>query len=263
MFKLESTKRITNVIRNLTILSITTLIFSTQSYASDEMEIKPNDYRAAARLELATAYYSQKQYGPALQEVKAALKLYPDYLQAYNVLGLVETELGHFKEADSAFRNALRLDNTDGSTHNNYGLLLCQNDHVADAYTHFELAAKNPMYDTPEKALYNAGRCARTAKNDDKATKYFTEALKRQPRATAIMYEMAEMNFLKKNYTAVLDLVDRMNAIEGLNPKTIWLALRTEYSQNHTNEVESYGAQLVNKFPDSPETILYRARNFE
>lgn len=222
-----------------------------------------SEYRAAARLELATAYYTQHQYGASLVEINQALKLSPKYLQAYMLLGLVQMELQHTSEADSAFNAALVIDGRDGDTHNNYGWFLCQNNRIGEAFTHFDSASTNPMYQTPEKALYNAGRCARQYGDKPRAIKYFNAALHTQPRATAVMYELADMQYIEKNYQAVLDVLDRVDTVEGPNPKALWLALRTENRLGHQAEVASYGAQLLKRFPESPEAVLYRVKNLD
>lgn len=246
-------------------LATCTLCFSmgTATAESDSPSVKANDFRAAARLELASAYYTQRQYGAALQEINQALSLHPKYLQAYNMLGLIEGELGHQKEAEIAFKNALDLDDKDADTHNNYGLFLCKNTRVATAYKHFEAAALNPLNNNPAKSYYNAGRCARGVNDNIKAVHYFNEALRVDPRATVVMLELAEMQYQQKNYEVVLDVIERIEAIEGENPKTLWLALRSERRQGNTNEVESYGTQLVKNFPDSPEAILFRTKSFD
>lgn len=256
-------KRLTSGLKTVIVTSVL-CISSLQSVGASEIApIKANDYRAAARLELATAYYSQRQYGAALQEVKQALALYPQYLQAYNMMGLVETALGNNKEAETAFQTALSMDPRDGDTHNNYGLFLCQNNRYTVAFTHFEAAAANPMYSTPEKAYFNAGRCARLMKDDTRAQQYYTSALKIDPSATAVMLEVADLQYHLKKYDAVLDVIDRIEAIQGQSAATIWLALRTEYRLGNINEVQSYGLQLVKKFPDSAQAMLYRARSFD
>lgn len=230
---------------------------------SDGPTVKANDFRAAARLELASAYYTQRQYGAALQEINQALSLHPKYLQAYNMLGLIEGELDHPKEAETAFQNALNLDEKDADTHNNYGLFLCKNKRITVAYKHFEAAALNPLNNNPAKSYYNAGRCARGVNDNVKAVHYFNEALRVDPRATVVMLELAEMQYQQKNYDVVLDVIERIEAIEGENPKTLWLALRSERRQGNNNEVESYGTQLVKNFPDSPEAILFRTKSFD
>jgi type IV pilus assembly protein PilF len=220
------------------------------------------DYRAAAHLELASNYYGLHDYGTALKEINLAIALSKS-TQVFNMKGLIHTELQQVEEADRAYKEALSLNRRDADTNNNYGWFLCQNNRVADSYAHFELAVADPMYRTPEKALYNAGRCARLEGATARAQQYFTKALLRRPGAIPVMYELAELQYEAKNYQAAIDVIDRIDTIGGTSARTLWLGLRTEYKLGHANEVESYGTQLLKTFGDSPEATLFLAKTFD
>jgi type IV pilus assembly protein PilF len=82
--------------------------------------------RARVHTELGATYYSRRRYEIALEELGEALKAYPDYAPAYNMLGLVYMELKEDAKATQNFERALRIDPKDPDANNNYGWYLCQ-----------------------------------------------------------------------------------------------------------------------------------------
>lgn len=213
--------------------------------------------RIMARLKLASEYYSRNQVGAALRELLSAQDISSEYAPLQSMLGIVNMDLGRYDEAEKAFQKALRLDRNDPDTHNNYGWFLCVSGQHAKGQDWLSKAWNNPLYGTPEKGLYNAGRCARMANDQARAVEYFAKALQISPSSTAIMYELANMQFDQGNYTKVLDVIDRIHTVEKASPQSLWLALRAEHRLGHKAEVESYGSQLQRKFPNSAEATLW------
>ena len=109
--------------------------------------------------ELAFAYFEKGQMAVALDEVKTALASKPSYFAAYNVLGLINMDLGENVKAEDAFRHALEIAPGDSDTLNNYGWFLCQTQRERQAIPAFMRALKNPLYATPAKPYLNAGIC--------------------------------------------------------------------------------------------------------
>lgn len=219
--------------------------------------------RAAARTELAVAYYSEKQYGAALTELKQAVEAFPDYFPAHNMMGIVSMELKRNDEAEKSFRTALSLDNENPDTNNNYGWFLCQTNRIQDAYSYFIKAATNPSYSMPSRAYYNAGKCAQIEGQEGKAMAYYIEALKVDSKATAVLLEIGQIYLKNKRLEDAIQVVDQIIEIEGSNPQALWLGIKVEKLRGNAADVESYGSQLVNKFPKSPEAAMWKARAFD
>lgn len=231
------------------------------AHAQDLTERQSIENRIMTRLKLASEYYSRNQLGAALRELMSAQDISKDSAPLQNMLGVVNMDLHRFNEAETAFQKALRLDRENPDIHNNYGWFLCVSGNHPKGQEWLQKAWTNPLYTTPEKALYNAGRCSRMSNDTNKALDYFGKALQVSPRSTAIMYELASMQFEQGKYSNVLDVIDQIHSVEDPSPKSLWLALRSEYRLGNTTDVESYGTQLQRKFPDSAETTLWLARH--
>ena len=76
---------------------------------------------ARANLDLGIAYIREGQFEKALMKLEKAREADPGYPPTYNVLGLLNQQLGDYEDAEQNFKKALSLDNNNSETLNNYG----------------------------------------------------------------------------------------------------------------------------------------------
>jgi type IV pilus assembly protein PilF len=213
--------------------------------------------RARVHTELGATYYSRRRYEVALEELGDALKAYPDYGPAYNMLGLVYMELKEDQKATQNFEQALRIDPKDPDANNNYGWFLCQRGQEKRALDYFAVAQQNPLYTTPERSFVNAGICARRIKDDKAAELYFRQAIALQPQQGQALYELAEISFEQARYDEARSLLSRhMRAVASPGPGALWLGVRVENRLGDRDSEASYAAQLHRRFPESKESKM-------
>ena len=213
---------------------------------------------ALSNLDLGIAYMKQGDYEKALEKLMRAKKADPNYSATYNVLGLLHQQLGELDKAETYFKKAIRLNDADSSTLNNYGRLLCQQDKLEDAEAIFLRAADNPLYETPEIAIANAGLCAYSNDRTEDAEIYFRQALQINPLVPPALLSMAEITFADANYLSAQGYVQRYHEIAKHTPKSLWLGIQIENQLGNKDAVSSYALLLKNTFPESKETALLR-----
>lgn len=219
--------------------------------ASDQTDL---DRRAAVRVELAYGYFSRGQYTTALDELKQALAVKPDFREALNLRGLVYAALGEIPLAEESFRRALALSARDPDTLHNYGWFLCQQRRYADSYAQFDLALAQPQYRGQARTLLAKGVCEATAGQLPLAEKTLGRAFELDPSNPAIAVNLAEVLFRNGQYERARFYVKRVNdQAEQLNSQSLWLALRIERRLGNTATVADLGQQLRRRFPQSPE----------
>jgi len=91
-----------------------------------ESDESPERRRARIRLELAVGYFAEGRTEIALDEIKQALAVDPQYAAAHNLRGLVQMRLGDLRAAEDSFRRALALGPRDGDVLHNLAWLQCQ-----------------------------------------------------------------------------------------------------------------------------------------
>lgn len=225
----------------------------------------PGDPRTRSKLhtELGSLYFQDGNMAVALEELKIAIAIDPAYATAYNVRGLVRLYLREMDTAEEDFKQALRLAENDPEVNNNYGWFLCQTAREKDSVPYFLRAIKNPLYQTPDRAYLNAGRCSLKAGDLDAADDFFQKALRFAPDNPQVLIPLAGINYRRGNLElAKKQLSDVIRRVEP-TAELLWLALRIERRLGDRAAEGSYGTQLRRKFSGSPEYQELLKGNFE
>jgi type IV pilus assembly protein PilF len=225
-----------------------------------------SEKRAQIRLQLAVGYYQDRKYEIALDEVKQAITIAPDYAEAYGFRALIYTAMGENELADENYRHALRLAPRNPDLANNYGMFLCEaGGKPAQAMGYFESALKSRSYASPAKALTNAGNCSLKQKNIDAAERYLLDALRYEPELPAIQAGLARVYFERRDYTRAGFFINRLTEtakLESLSADVLWLALRVKHMLGERATEATLAAQLRKRFPGSPEYAAFERGAF-
>lgn len=211
---------------------------------------------AVSNLELGIAYMNDGNYETALEKLERARQADPGYSPTYNVLGLLYQLLGENTRAEDYFKRALSLNANDSSTMNNYGRFLCQNGRTEEAMETFLRAAKNPLYETPEIALTNAGTCSLANDHKEEAEKYFRQALEKNPKMPVTLLQMASLVFTQGNALSARAYLQRYQELARHTPGSLWLGIQIEKELGDEDAQASYALLLKNGFPDSREAAM-------
>lgn len=208
---------------------------------------------ARVHTELGAEYFRLKRYDVALEEFNTALERSATYALAYNGLGLVYAALGEKARAEAAFKRAIQLQPANSESHNNYGRFLCDQGQYDASQKEFLLAVKNPLYKTPQIALYNAGVCALRAQQKPQAEHYFYQALQVDPLAHASAYQLANLQFARGEAQLALNTVQNSVNVAP-TPESLFLAVRICRSLQLADDANYYSVQLHKLFPNANET---------
>jgi type IV pilus assembly protein PilF len=233
----------------------------------NEPQARPADpkYRAKIHTELAAAYYQAGNPAVALEEVRIALEADPDYVQAYSVRGLIRAQLKENAKAEEDFQRALRIAPKNPDINNNYGWFLCETGQPRQSIQYFLNAVKDPLYETPEVAYANAGKCALKAGDMDGAQEYLLQSLRlAKSQAPETRYPLANVFYLRGNHDeSKVYLNEAVKAMEPPTPEALWLGVRLERKLGNKAGEGSYASQLRSRYPTSREYQLFLKGNFE
>lgn len=230
-----------------------------------QSQMPAGDRQETARLrtELAFNYFQRGQLSIALEEISSALRADPNYATAYNVLGLVNMDLGENVKAEEAFRRALAIAPQDSDALNNFGWFLCQTKREREGIDRFLLALKNPLYPTPEKPYLNAGICSQRIGNEAAAEEYYRKAFALDPMNAGAMMRLGDIYFRRNDFEKARFYIDRVNKNYEPSAESLWLALRIERKAGDRLAEASFAAQLRRRYPNSPELQLLQQGRFE
>lgn len=214
--------------------------------------------RARIRLQLAMEYYEQRQLTVALEEIRNALQADADFSDAYNVRALIYMDLGETRLAQENFQQAMRLapDNPDLS--NNYGWFLCQSDRPAQGIAYFEAALKNRAYQSPAKALTNAGVCSMKLKDFESAGRYLQRAFQIDPANAVTNLNLARVLYARGEADKARFYLERIIKTDANGADVLWLGVKIYRALGDKLGEMSLAAQLGKRYPDSREYSAYQ-----
>ncbi len=225
-----------------------------------------NDKRAGIRLQLAIGYYQEGNLVVALDEIKQAITIDPELADAYSVRALIYTQMGELALAEENYQRAMRLAPRNPEFNNNYGSFLCQTERYTLGLAQFEIALKNPMYQSPVKALVNAGTCSIKLKNLDAAERYLLDALRYDANLPATNAALAKVYYERRDYPRAGFFINRLKAaakLESLSADVLWLAIRVERKLGEKASEQSMVTQLRRRHPASPEFAAFQRGAFD
>jgi type IV pilus assembly protein PilF len=219
--------------------------------------------RARIRLQLAIGYYEQRQSAIALDELRQALLADPALADAYSVRGLIYMEAGENRRAEENFLQALKLAPNAPDFNNNYGWFLCQTDRERQSIAYFEAALRNRAYQSPAKALNNAGICSLKLKDEKAAEAYLLQAFELDPGNPSTSLGLARIYYDQRNNERARFHAGRVLRADIMTAEVLWLALRIERRLGDRAAEVSLATQLRRRHGGSAEYAAYQRGAFD
>src|SRR5579862_6820006 len=220
--------------------------------ASPQHKSKPHD-AASYNVQLGIAYLNQGEIALAKDKLDRALAENPNSADVHSARAMLFARMADSNKADAEFRTALRLAPQDPNVINNYAVYLCQHGRYEEGVKHFEEAAHNALYRTPEAAFTNAGVCLRQAKRDDEARTDFARALQIRPDFAEAMFQLTDLQFqhgeLGPARAGIDGFIGRFDATADL----LLLGVRVARAQNDKIAAQRYARRLQLDFPGTDQ----------
>lgn len=182
---------------------------------------KPDLSKAASyNVQLGLGYLKQGDRPRAKKKLLTALEQEPKSADANSAMAYYFEQTNEPEQAEKFYLNALSLASNGGAQFNNYGAFLCRQGDYKKAEQFFIKAAADLHYVNTAGAYENAGLCALSAQNTDKARAYFSLALQQDPSRKVSLYELLQTE-TKSGHTAEAYALLQKNQELVLNDKTL------------------------------------------
>ncbi len=200
---------------------------------------------------LAIEYMKREQLQAASDKIEKALVQNPRDLSVQLAAGVVFERLLDTKRAEKHFRLALRADANSPEAQNALGAFLCRHKDYAKGEEMFLKAANNPIYRTPEVAYTNAGVCARSAGELERAEKYLRQALAVKSVYPETFVQLAGVAHDRGNHLQARAFIERFLATAPATADALLLGHQIEKALNDNAAAAVFSERLRKEFPGS------------
>jgi type IV pilus assembly protein PilF len=216
----------------------------------------PDPTQEAGRINarLAMEYLKRGQLQVAQEKIDKALVQNPRDVNVQLSAGLVYERLHENKAAEKHFRQAVKIAPDSPEAQNALGAYFCRNKQQAKGEEMFVKAANNPLYRTPFVAYTNAGVCARSAGDLERAERYLRQALTSQVDWPETYAQLAGVLHERGNNLHARAFVERYLAIAPATADMLLLGYNIEVSMKDETAAAGFRTRLEKEFPDSEQT---------
>ena len=223
----------------------------------------PQRKRARLRMELAVNYFADGRIEIALDEVKQALAIDPQYASAFNLRGLVLQRLNEPRLAEESFRRALALAPRDGDAWHNLGWLQCQQARYPEAQQSLQQALAQAGYSGQAKTLMAQGLCLARAGKPEEAERSLARSYELDAANPVTAYNLARLLMQRGELVRAQFYIRRLNNSEHANAESLWLGIRVERRIGDSAAMGQLAEQLRRRFPQSREWSAYERGAFD
>jgi type IV pilus assembly protein PilF len=214
---------------------------------------------AATNVQLAIEYMKLGKLASSREFIERALGQDPNDANVQLTAGLVYERLDEMPKAERAYASAARLGVRDPNIQNNYAGFLCRTGKTAAGEKLFAEVARNPLYQTPEVALVNAGVCMRSTGDLVDADRYFSRALAIKPNMPEALLQLGNVAIDRGDGGTALDFVQRYLAVNPPTPEVLWLGFRAQRKLGDATAAAGFARRVQTEFPNSEQAQMMRS----
>lgn len=226
-----------------------------------QREIDPKE-AARTRLSLALNYMQRGDMTQAMFNLKQAEQLTPDSAEVANAFAYYYQQVAENDLAEASYRKAIKLDNKNADTYNNFGAFLCQIEKYADAEQLLLTAVKSPGYIRVAESYENLGLCAIKQQQLDKAHGFFSSALKHSPQNAAVLYELALVDYAQNNIDQAALWDKKIQALGQTSPSIVMLRFLVAVQRLDNDARQQAERLLTTVYADSREAKIIKSGNW-
>jgi len=240
------------MLRRVMLALVTAALLAGCTSTTNAPEVSEKD-AARFNVQLGMNYMQRGDLEAAREKLERAVKQDPSLPAAHAALGILYERAGDVPRAQDHLRRATRLTPDDPSLLNNYGGFLCRQGEFKEGIRHFEMAAGNAFYRSPEVALANAGVCARSIPDPEQAENFFRRALDVNRNHAEALLQLADLSLETGRAMQARAFLQRYEAVGPVTAYSLELGQRIETAAGDWRAADKYADRLRKEFPDSRE----------
>ncbi len=219
---------------------------------SDEPEHRK---RATNRLKLAVLYFQDGKNNFALDEVKQAIQIDPNWFEPYGMRGLIYMQSGDYVQADASFQKALAINPNASAIKHNYAVLLCRMKRPAEALNLFGAALADPAYAQRARTWQEQANCQLANGQKSDAEGSLLRAYELDGGNPVTGFQLASLLSQRGEWARAQFYARRVNNGERASAESLWLGIKIERSLGNKDAQAQLESQLRKRFSLSREVM--------
>ncbi len=221
-----------------------------------------SDQQARTRMSLGLTYLQRGDNEQAIFNLEKAKELAPDMPEIWNALAYYYQQVDEFDLAEDAYRTALRKDDNNADTYNNFGAFLCQHGKYKQAEDLLLAAVKRPGYIRVADSYENLAYCALDQNDFAKYKQYLLNAVKHSTSRQTTVYNLAALEYAMGNMEEAKKWQTRLQNLGQVSATATLLRYLIAYRTGDSVEQQTAEKFLVSVYPTSKETGMVLAGDF-
>lgn len=221
-----------------------------------------SDQQARTRMSLGLTYLQRGDNEQAIFNLEKAKELAPDMPEIWNALAYYYQQVDEFDLAEDAYRTALRKDDNNADTYNNFGAFLCQHGKYKEAEDLLLAAVKRPGYIRVADSYENLAYCALDQNDFAKYKQYLLNAVKHSTSRQTTVYNLAALEYAMGNMEEAKKWQTRLQNLGQVSATATLLRYLIAYRTGDSVEQQTAEKFLVSVYPTSKETGMVLAGDF-
>lgn len=223
-------------------------------YQLEDGEATRRRIQARDAVGLAGQRLSAGEFDDAEKQARRALRLDPQAVDAYTLLGAIESARGNAAAAGPHYRRAAELAPDSADALNNHGAWLCANGYPAEALVWLDRALAAQAAAPRPSTLANAGSCARRSGQAERAERDLRQALELDPANVLALEHMAALALEQGRPMQARAFAERRLAAAPADASVLQLAVRIEQGLGDRVAASRYQQRLRAEFPEAVTT---------
>lgn len=220
------------------------------------------DQQARTRMSLGLTYLQRGENDQAIFNLEKAKDLAPDMPEIWNALAYYYQQVDEVDLAEEAYRTALRKDDNNADTYNNFGAFLCQHGKYKESEELLLAAVKRPGYMRVADSYENLAYCALDQKDFAKYKQYLLSAVKHSSSRQTAVYNLASLEYAMGNMAEAKKWQTRLQNLGQVSAAASLLRYLIAYRTGDAAEQQIAEKFLVSVYPTSKETGMVLAGDF-
>ncbi len=220
------------------------------------------DQQARTRMSLGLTYLQRGENDQAIFNLEKAKDLAPDMPEIWNALAYYYEQVDEVEQAEDAYRTALRKDDSNADTYNNFGAFLCQHGKYKQSEELLLAAVKRPGYIRVADSYENLAYCALDQNDFAKYKQYLLSAVKHSSSRQTAIYNLASLEYAMGNMAEAKKWQTRLQNLGQVSAAASLLRYLIAYRTGDAAEQQIAEKFLVSVYPTSKETTMVLAGDF-